>query len=44
VELAIPSLYTMSWNTNLQIVQNKDYVMIMTEMIHDTRMIKLSGE
>ena len=44
VKLAIPSLYPMSWNTNLQIVQNKDYVMIMTEMIHDTRMIKLSGE
>ena len=42
--LAIPSLYPMPWNANLQIVQNEDYVMIMTEMIHDARIIKLSGE
>jgi hypothetical protein len=34
----------MPWNANLQIVQNKDYVMTMTEMIHDARIIKLSGE
>lgn len=38
--LAIPSLYPMPWNANLQIVQNEDYVMIMTEMIHDARIIK----
>jgi len=37
-------LYPMSWNTKLQIVQNKDYVIIMTEMIHDARIIKFSGE
>ncbi len=42
--LAIPFLYPMPWNANLQIVQNKDYVMTMTEMIHDARIIKLSGE
>ena len=42
--LAITSLYPMPWNANLQIVQNEDYVMIMTEMIHDARIIKLSGE
>lgn len=41
--LAIPSIYPMPWNANLQIVQNEDYVMIMTEMIHDARIIKLSG-
>ena len=41
--LAIPSIYPMPWNANLQIVQNEHYVMIMTEMIHDARIIKLSG-
>lgn len=34
----------MPWNANLQIVQNENYVMIMTEMIHDARIIKLSGD
>ena len=42
--MAIPSLYPMPWNANLQIVQNEDYVMIQTEMIHDARIIRLSGE
>ena len=41
--LAIPSLYPMPWNANLQIVQNKDYVVLVTEMIHDARIVKLSG-
>lgn len=41
--LAVPSLYPMPWNANLQIVQNEAYVMIMTEMNHDARIIKLSG-
>lgn len=41
--LAIPSIYPVPWNANLQIVQNEHYVMIMTEMIHDARIIKLSG-
>jgi hypothetical protein len=33
----------MPWNANLQIVQGKAYVMIMTEMNHDARIIKLLG-
>ena len=32
-----PSLY----NNHVQIVQNKDHVVIMTEMIHDARIVKL---
>lgn len=32
-----PSLY----NNNLQIIQNKDYVVIMTEMVHDARIVPL---
>ncbi|NQV70043.1 MAG: hypothetical protein HQ498_08465 [Pseudohongiella sp.] len=34
-----PSLY----NNNLQIVQSKDHVVIMTEMVHDARIIPLDG-
>ncbi len=34
-----PSLY----NNNLQIVQNRDHVVIMTEMVHDARVIPLDG-
>jgi len=34
-----PSLY----NNNLQIFQNKDHVVIMTEMVHDARLIPLDG-
>lgn len=40
----IPSLYPSPWNANLQIVQNEHYVMLMTEMIHDARIVKLSGK
>lgn len=32
-----PSLY----NNNVQIIQNRDHVVIMTEMIHDARIVKL---
>ncbi|MEQ8312681.1 MAG: hypothetical protein RL839_16775 [Gammaproteobacteria bacterium] len=42
--LPIPSLYPLPWNANLQIVQNKDYVVLLTEMIHDARIVKLSGQ
>ncbi len=42
--LPIPSLYPAPWNANLQIVQTNDYVMLMTEMIHDVRIVKLSGK
>ncbi|MDA1370404.1 MAG: hypothetical protein O2971_06540 [Proteobacteria bacterium] len=34
-----PSLY----NNNLQIVQNRDHVVIMTEMVHDARIVALDG-
>ena len=34
-----PSLY----NNHVQIIQNKDHVVIMTEMIHDARIVKLSS-
>ena len=42
--LPIPSLFPAPWNANMQIVQTKDYVMLMTEMIHEARIIKLSGK
>lgn len=41
---AVPSLTPIMMNPNLQIVQNRDYVMIMTEMIHDARIIRLNAE
>lgn len=34
-----PSLY----NNNVQLVQGKDHVVIMTEMIHDARLVSLDG-
>lgn len=41
---ALPSLTPIMMNPNMQIVQNKDYVMIMTEMVHDARIIRLNDE
>ena len=38
---AIPNLTPMMMNPNLQIVQNESYVVVMTEMIHDARIIRL---
>ncbi len=35
----VPSLY----NNNVQIFQNTDHVVILTEMIHDTRIVPLDG-
>ncbi|MEX0619219.1 MAG: hypothetical protein WDZ76_09080 [Pseudohongiellaceae bacterium] len=35
----VPSLY----NNNLQIFQNKDHVVLLTEMIHDARIVSLQG-
>lgn len=35
-----PSLY----NNNLQIIQNKDHVVIITEMVHDARIVPLEGK
>jgi len=40
---AVPSLTPMM-NPNMQIVQTKDYVMVMTEMIHDARIIRLNSK
>ncbi len=31
------------YNNNYQIVQTKDHVMIMTEMVHDARVIRMGG-
>jgi len=36
----LPSMY----NNNYQIVQNKDYVMILAEMVHDARIIRIGGK
>lgn len=41
---AIPNLTPMMMNPNMIIVQNEDYVMIMTEMVHDARIIRLNKE
>ena len=38
---AIPSLTPAMMNPNLQIVQTEDYVVVLTEMIHDARIIRL---
>ena len=32
-----------TYNANLQIIQNKDHVVIMTEMVHDARIVPLDG-
>jgi hypothetical protein len=32
------------YNNNYQIVQNKDFVMIMVEMVHDVRLIRIGGK
>jgi len=41
---AVPNLTPIMMNPNLQIVQIRDYVMIMTEMVHDARIIRLDAE
>lgn len=41
---ALPSLTPGMMNPNLQIVQNRDYVVIMTEMVHDARIVRLNDE
>jgi hypothetical protein len=38
-----PPMLAGPYNNNYQIVQNKDYVAIQVEMIHDTRIIPLDG-
>ena len=32
-----------TYNANLQIIQNRDHVVIMTEMVHDARIVPLDG-
>ena len=34
----------MMMNPNLQIVQNKDYLVVITEMIHDARIVRVGDE
>ncbi len=38
-----PMLPNYFYNNNYQIVQGKDHVMIMTEMVHDARVIRMGG-
>jgi len=38
-----PPILPIGYNSNYQIVQNADYVMILTEMIHDVRIVPLDG-
>lgn len=39
-----PPMMPMIYNNNYQIVQTDDYVMIMAEMMHDARIIRLNSE
>jgi hypothetical protein len=41
---ALPSLTPVMMNPNMMIVQNRDYVVITTEMIHDARIIRIDSE
>lgn len=41
---AVPSLTPIMMNPNMQIVQTEDYVMVMTEMVHDARIIRIGDE
>jgi hypothetical protein len=38
-----PPILPIGYNSDYQIVQNKDFVMILTEMIHDVRIVPLDG-
>ena len=40
----LPPMIAWTYNANFQIVQNRDYVMIMREMAHDARIIRISGK
>ena len=40
----MPPMALLPYNSNVQIVQNQDYVMIMGEMVHDARIIRLDDE
>jgi hypothetical protein len=38
-----PPMLPVMYNNNYQIAQNKDYVMILVEMVHDLRVIRING-
>jgi hypothetical protein len=40
----VPPMTVPPYNANFQIVQTQDYVMILGEMVHDARIIKLEGK
>ena len=40
----MPQLMPSVYNNNIQIVQNRDFVVILAEMVHDARMIPLRGD
>ena len=39
-----PPMIPLLYNNNYQIVQNKDHVVILVEMVHDARIVRLNGE
>jgi hypothetical protein len=39
-----PPMLPVMYNNNYQIVQTKDYAMILVEMVHDVRVIRINGE
>jgi len=39
-----PPMLPVMYNNNYQIVQNKDYAMILVEMVHDVRVIRINSE
>ena len=39
-----PPMLPLMYNNNYQIVQNKDTVMILVEMVHDVRVIRIGGQ
>lgn len=38
-----PPMFPMSYNSNYRIVQTADYLMVMAEMVNDTRIIRING-
>jgi hypothetical protein len=38
-----PPMFPMSYNSNYRIVQTADYLMIMAEMVNDTRIVRING-
>jgi hypothetical protein len=38
-----PPMLPAAYNNNVQLFQNRDYVVLLTEMVHDTRIVPLDG-